>query len=94
MKNWMKNVIGTAALTAGCMIAMMPAAHAYVDPSATTYLLQAIAGIVIAAGSVGMIFWRRAKKKLKEKAGIDFDRNKETEEEVVAVVQEDENAKG
>ena len=90
MKNRMKKTGGIAVLTAGCMMVMMPVAHAYVDPSATTYLLQAIAGIVIAAGSVGMIFWRRAKKKLKEKAGIDFDRNKETEEEVVVVVREDE----
>ena len=53
-------------------------------------MLQAVAGIVIAAGSVAMIFWRRAKKKLKEKAGIDFDRNKETEEDVIAVNQEEE----
>ena len=55
MKNRMKKTGGIAVLTAGCMMVMMPVAHAYVDPSATTYLLQAIAGIVIAAGSVGMI---------------------------------------
>lgn len=72
------------------MFFTMPAAHAYIDPSATTYLIQAIAGIVIAVGSVGIIFWRRAKKKLKDKAGIDFDKNKETEEAVVAVKTEDE----
>ena len=91
MKNRMKRTGGILVLTAGCMVAMMPVAHAYVDPSATTYLVQAIAGIAIAAGSVAMIFWRRAKKKLKEKAGIDFDRNKETEEDVVAVNRENEN---
>ena len=90
MKNRIKKAGGISLLILGCMTAMMPVAHAYIDPSATTYLLQAIAGIVIAAGSVGMIFWRRAKKKLKEKAGIDFDRNKETEEEVVAVTSEEE----
>lgn len=67
------------------MIFTMPAAHAYIDPSATTYLIQAIAGIVIAVGSVAIIFWRRAKNKLKDKVGIDFDKNKETEESVVAV---------
>ena len=67
-----------------------PAAHAYVDPSATTYMIQAIAGIVIAVGSVGIIFWRRAKKKLRDKVGIDFDKNKETEEAVVAVKTDDE----
>ena len=49
-----------------------------------------LSGIVIAVGSVGVIFWRRAKKKLKDKVGIDFDKNKETEEEVVAVKTDDE----
>lgn len=77
-------------LAAYLIIFTMPAAHAYIDPSATTYLIQAIAGIVIAVGSVGIIFWRRAKKKLKDKVGIDFDKNKETEEAVVAVKTEDE----
>ena len=77
-------------LAAYLMIFTMPAAHAYIDPSATTYMIQAIAGIVIAVGSVGIIFWRRAKKKLKDKVGIDFDKNKETEETVVAVKTEDE----
>lgn len=77
-------------LAAYLMIFTMPAAHAYIDPSATTYMIQAIAGIVIAVGSVGIIFWRRAKKKLKDKVGIDFDKNKETEEEVVAVKTDDE----
>ena len=77
-------------LAAYLMIFTMPAAHAYIDPSATTYMIQAIAGIVIAVGSVWIIFWRRAKKKLKDKVGIDFDKNKETEEEVVAVKTDDE----
>jgi hypothetical protein len=76
-------------LTAYLIIFTMPAAHAYIDPSATTYLIQAIAGIVIAVGSVGIIFWRRTKRKLKDKVGIDFDKNKETEEAVVAVKTED-----
>jgi purine nucleoside permease len=55
----------------------MPAAHAYIDPSTTTYLIQAIAGIAVAAGSVGLIYWRRMKKKLNDKMGIDLDKNKE-----------------
>lgn len=90
----MKKVLGKSGiillLAAYLMIFTMPAAHAYIDPSATTYLIQAIAGIVIAVGSVGIIFWRRAKKKLKDKVGIDFDKNKETEEAVVAVKTDDE----
>jgi len=40
---------------------------------------------VIAAGSVAVVFWRRAKNRIRDKVGIDLDKNKETEEEVVAV---------
>lgn len=85
MKKGMKKLGIVALVTAYLMIFTMPAAHAYIDPSATTYLIQAIAGIVIAVGSVAVIFWRRAKKRLKDKVGIDFDKNKETEDQVVAV---------
>ena len=52
------------------LVFTMPAASAYIDPSATTFLIQAIAGIAIAVGSVAVIFWRRAKKKIKDKVGI------------------------
>ena len=93
MKNMLKKSGIILLITVYVMIFTMPAAHAYIDPSATTYLIQAIAGIVIAVGSVGIIFWRRAKKKLKDKVGIDFDRNKETEEEVVAVKTDGEEQK-
>ena len=65
------------------LVFTMPVASAYIDPSATTFLIQAVAGIAIAVGSVVIIFWRRAKKKIKDKVGIDFDKNKETEESVV-----------
>lgn len=74
-----------AIMTAYLLVFTMPVAHAYIDPSATTYLIQAIAGVVIAVGSVAVVFWRRAKKNLKNKMGIDLDKNKETEEEVVSV---------
>ena len=90
MKKRMKKSGLILVLVLWLMVFTMPAAHAYIDPSATTYLIQAIAGIVIAVGSVGIIFWRRAKKKLKDKVGIDFDKNKETEETVVAVKPESE----
>jgi len=36
-----------------------------------------------------VIFWRRAKKKIKDKVGIDLDKNKETEEAVVMVKAEE-----
>ena len=88
MKKLLKKSGLILGLVAYMMFVFMPAAHAYIDPSATTYLIQAIAGIVIAVGSVAVIFWRRAKKKLKDKVGIDFDKNKETEEQVVKTIDE------
>ena len=91
MKNGLKKAALMIWLVASWQLALMKTASAYIDPSATTYLIQAIAGIAIAVGSVAVIFWRRAKNKLKEKAGIDFDRKKETEEDVVAVQSEDQD---
>lgn len=92
MKKGHRRVGAICLMVAWVLIFTMPAAHAYIDPSATTYLIQAIAGIVIAAGSVGIIFFRRAKKKIKDKTGIDFDKNRETEESVVAVNQNEKEA--
>ena len=54
-------------------------AEAYIDPSVMTYLIQAIAGIVIAVGAAVGIYFRRAKKKVNEKLGLDENRNKEVE---------------
>lgn len=58
-------------------------ALAYIDPSSTTYLIQAIAGIAVAVASFVVIYWRKAKKRINEKMGIDLDKNKEVEEEVI-----------
>ena len=56
---------------------------AYVDPSVITYSVQAIAGIVIAVGAAVGIYWRRAKKKIDDKLGIDENRNKVVESDEV-----------
>lgn len=58
-------------------------AHAYIDPSTTTYLIQAIAGIAVAVGSFVVIYWRRVKKRLNDKMGINLDKNKEVEDDIV-----------
>ena len=49
------------------------------DPSVMTYAIQAIAGVVIAIGAVAGIYWRKAKKKVSDKLGIDENKNKEVE---------------
>ena len=42
-------------------------AHAYVDPSALTYLVQIIAGAVIGCGAIAGVYWTKFKKKIKGK---------------------------
>lgn len=67
-----------------CMMVVMAAsANAYVDPSVMTYVIQAVAGIVIAVGAAVGIYWRKAKKKLNDKLGIDENAKKEVEEDIV-----------
>ena len=51
----------------------------YLDPSVMTYAIQAIAGVIIAIGAVAGIYWRKAKKKVSDKLGIDENKNKEVE---------------
>ena len=42
-------------------------AAAYIDPATTSYIIQIIAGIVIAAGTAIGIFWNKLKRKFKKK---------------------------
>jgi hypothetical protein len=64
---------------------------AYIDPSVTTYAVQAIAGIVITLGAVVGIVWRKASKKAKQVLNIQDNSVKEVEEDVKEIVS-DENA--
>lgn len=59
--------------------------QAYIDPSVATYAIQAVAGIVIAVGAAVGIYFRRAKKKLNDKLGIDENKNKEVESDDIIV---------
>lgn len=59
--------------------------QAYIDPSVLTYVIQAVAGVVIAAGAVIGICWRKAKKKMNDKLGIDENRNKEVESDDIEI---------
>lgn len=66
-------------------------AHAYIDPSVTTYAIQAIAGVAVAVGAFVAIYWRRARKKVNKTLGIDENAKKEMEEEVVEFNPDDKN---
>ena len=70
-------------LTVGMAGLLIVPAYAYLDPSVMTYAIQIIAGIVVAVGAVVGICWRKAKKKVSDKLGIDEDAKKEKEEDIV-----------
>ena len=65
-----------------CGIMLAPTAHAYLDPSVMTYTIQVVAGVVVAVGAVAGIYWRKAKKKVQDKLGIDANAKKSVEDEV------------
>lgn len=60
-------------------------ANAYIDPSVMTYMIQVVAGIVVAVGAVAGVYIRKAKKKMNEKLGIDENKNKEVESDDILV---------
>ena len=60
-------------------------ASAYIDPSVMTYAIQAVAGIAIAIGAFVGIYFRKAKKKINDKLGIDENKNKEVESDDIEI---------
>ncbi len=90
----MKKVI-TASYIGICSMLLFGAnAKAYIDPSVMTYLIQVVAGVVIAVGAVVGIYFRKAKKKVNEKLGIDENKNKEVESDEIKVDAEEEESEG
>lgn len=82
----MKNILRLGycmLMLSAIMVAMSVPVNAYLDPSVMTYAIQAIAGIVIAVGAAVGIYWRRARKKLNDKLGIDENAKKEVEDDII-----------
>ncbi len=67
------------------MIMLSINVSAYLDPSVMTYTIQVVAGVVVAIGAVIGVYWRRAKKKVQDKLGIDENAKKEVEDDVVEI---------
>lgn len=67
--------------------------NAYIDPSVMTYLIQAIAGVVIAVGAAVGIYFRRAKKKINQTLNIDENRNKEVESDDILLTKDTKDTK-
>lgn len=78
--------LGLAAYSTCCFMLLFGAnGQAYIDPSVMTYVIQAVAGIVIALGAAVGIYWRKARKRLHDRLGMDENRNKEVETDEIRV---------
>lgn len=74
-----------------CMMLMFSMyVSAYIDPSVMTYTVQVIAGVAVVVGTVVGVVWRRAKKKVQDKLGIDENAKKEVEEDITFDDEDDE----
>ena len=58
-------------------------AEAYIDPSVMTYIIQAVAGVVIAIGAAIGIYFRKAKRKVQDKLGLEETKEQESDDIVV-----------
>ncbi len=52
-----------------CMVMTPAQASAYIDPSTTTFIIQAAIGLVVAIAAGVSIYWRKAKKKISKAVG-------------------------
>jgi len=84
MKKFVRS-FGLCYVAFACMFLFGANGSAYIDPSVMTYLIQAVAGVVIAVGAAVGIYWRRAKKKISQTLGVDENRNKEVESDDILV---------
>ena len=82
MKNNSK--LGLTLYVAACFVLLLPSqALAYIDPSVTTFLIQAVVSVAVAVSAGVAVYWRRAKKKVQNALHIDENAHKEVEDEIV-----------
>ena len=63
MKKGLIKILAAGYVFAAAMLLFGQTGEAYIDPSVMTYVIQAVAGVVIAIGAVVGIYWRKAKRK-------------------------------
>ena len=85
----MKKLLGRLYFVICFVLILSLSASAYLDPSVMTYAIQIIAGIAVAVGAVVGLSWRKAKKKVQDKLGIDENSKKEQEDDVIEIKEED-----
>lgn len=84
-KNVVKIVVAAGYAAVCGMLLFGVNGRAYIDPSVMTYVIQAVAGIVIAVGAAAGFYFRRAKKKISDRLGLDENKNKEVESDEIIV---------
>ena len=93
----MKKVLKYAGAVIGLAVVSMMmfgvTLSAYIDPSVATYLIQAIAGVVIAVGAAIGIYWRKAKKKVAKTLNIDENKNKDVESDDIVIADDEDEKK-
>ena len=77
----MKKLLAFIAFFVLSMLMCMSTAMAYIDPSAMTYIIQIVAGVVIAAGAALGFYWRRIKRALTKRKNKDEDEEYEDDDE-------------
>lgn len=86
MRKLLKYLGYTAIVTYAFLCAMLfwgINGKAYIDPSVMTYIIQAVAGVVIAIGAAIGIYWRKAKRKVQDKLGLDEAKEIESDEIII-----------
>lgn len=61
----------------------------YIDAASMSMVFAAVAGVAVTIGTVVAVYFRRAKKTISDKLGIDENQKKEVEAEVVGSFGED-----
>ena len=90
MKRFLEIVISSLFFSIGFAVVFSINASAYIDPSVMTYAIQAIAGIAIAIGAAVGIYFRKIKKNVWDKLGVDENRNKEVEDDNIMITKKNE----
>lgn len=73
---------------AACLVLLLPQqALAYIDPSVTTFVIQAVASAAVAIAAGVAVYWRRAKKKVAQKLHMDENANKEVESDDITFME-------
>ncbi len=93
MKNKIMICLSYILVIIGLTFALAINVQAYIDPSVMTYAIQAVAGVIIAVGAFIGIYFRKAKKKINDKLGIDENKNKEVENDDIVVKTKKKNKK-